>query len=89
MHCYFSGEAAVPVGGVQAIAAQLAAKLPKDAIRTKSPVSAVQDGLVSLPQAETLGTQAIVIATDQYEAARLLHEPDAPPPGACRHLPLL
>jgi phytoene dehydrogenase-like protein len=81
MHCYFSGDAALPVGGVQSIAAQLAAKLPGDAMRMKSPVSAVQEGLVSLPQAETLGTQAIVIATDEYEAARLLNDLDEPPPG--------
>jgi phytoene dehydrogenase-like protein len=78
MHCYFNGDAAVPIGGMQAIAAQLAAKLPKEAIRTKSPVSAIQDGLISLPQAETLATQAIVIATDQYEAARLLGESEPP-----------
>jgi phytoene dehydrogenase-like protein len=74
MRCYFMGEATVPVGGIQAIAAQLAGRLPKESIRTKTRVQALQDGMVSLPQGETLGTHAIVLATDPYEAGRLLND---------------
>lgn len=74
MRCYFSGEATLPIGGMQSIAQQLADRLPKGALRFKSPATAIQDGIVSLPQGETLATQAIVVATDPAEAARLLED---------------
>ncbi|HEY9776647.1 MAG TPA: NAD(P)/FAD-dependent oxidoreductase [Planktothrix sp.] len=80
MRCYFQGDAAVPINGMGAIANQLADKLPKGAIRFNSPVTAIQDGIVSLPQGETLATQAIVVATDPETSARLLDD-FAPPPS--------
>jgi phytoene dehydrogenase-like protein len=61
-----------------AITQQLAKRLGPGAIRTNTRVESVQDGIVSLPLRETLGAQAIVIATDGPEAARLL--PDFPVP---------
>jgi phytoene dehydrogenase-like protein len=87
MRAYFQGNASLPVSGMSAIANQLAERLPKGAIRTKSPVTAIQDGIVSLPQGETLATQAIVVATDPQESARLLS--DSSPPAAFRKVTCL
>ena len=82
MHCYFSGEATLPVGGMQSIAMHLADRLPKEAIRRNCKVTAIQDGIVSLSSGETLGTNAIVVATDPMEASRLLNDDTPSPPFA-------
>lgn len=79
MKCYFQGDASIPVGGMSTIANQLMDRLPKGAIRTKSKVVAIQDGIVELPERETLATQTIVLACDPLESARLLNS-FAPPP---------
>lgn len=81
MRCYFQGDASLPVGGMGAIPAQLAERLPKGTIRYKSPVTAIQDGIVSLPQGETLGAHFVVVATESREAARLLSNGDSPVPS--------
>lgn len=79
MKCYFQGDASIPVGGMGTIANQLLERLPKGALRTKSKVVAIQDGIVELPERETLATQAIVLACDPVEASRLLGSFDPPP----------
>jgi phytoene dehydrogenase-like protein len=79
MRSYFMGEACLPIGGMQAIAMQLQERLPKESIRFKSRVTSIQDGIVSLTS-ETLGTRTIVLATDAFEASRLLNDGSQPPP---------
>ena len=60
----------------------LADRLPKEAIRRNCKVTAIQDGIVSLSSGETLGTNAIVVATDPMEASRLLNDDTPSPPFA-------
>jgi len=79
MKCYFEGEASVPVGGMNTLANQLMERLPKGSLRTNSKVVAIQDGIVELPERETLATQSIVLACDPLEAYRLLGESEPPP----------
>jgi len=79
MKCYFQGDASLPVGGMHTIANQLMERLPKGMLRTNSKVVAIQDGIVELPERETLATQAIVLACDPVETTRLLGGNDPPP----------
>jgi phytoene dehydrogenase-like protein len=67
-----SGVAALPEDGMGAISSQLAKRLPPASVRTNARVTSIQDGIINLGQAETLGAEAIVVATDGTEAARLL-----------------
>ncbi len=68
------GEAALPEGGIGAIAHQLAAPLPPEAIRLHSRVVAVDDGRVTLADGSGQAARAIVIATNGRQAAALLQE---------------
>jgi protoporphyrinogen oxidase len=72
------GPAALPGEGIGAISRQLAKKLPPASVRTNARVLSLQDGIINLGQAETLGAEAIVVATDGIDAAKLL--PDLPAP---------
>jgi phytoene dehydrogenase-like protein len=76
MRCYFAGDAALPIGGIQTLASQLADRLPKGSIRTQTQVTGIQEGIVSLTQGETLATQAVVVATDPQQSSLLLDRAD-------------
>jgi phytoene dehydrogenase-like protein len=66
------GDTALPARGMGEIPAQLAARLPPDAIRLEAPVRQLLDRQVVLEGGERLRARALVIATDAREAARLL-----------------
>lgn len=69
---FADGVAALPAAGMQAIPRQLAAGLPADAIRCRTPVEAIHDGTVVLAGGHRLGGRHIVVATDGSTAARLV-----------------
>jgi phytoene dehydrogenase-like protein len=73
-----AGAIALPEGGMGAITEQLAKKLSPATIRTNAKVLSLQDGIINLAQGETLGAEAIVIATQGPEAARLLNDLSVP-----------
>lgn len=66
-----TGSAGVPADGMGQLAAQLADRLPAGTIRYETPVAALEETKVVLADGETIQADAIVIATDQNEAARL------------------
>lgn len=75
---FAQGEAALPQRGMQAIPEQLAASLDPDRIEVGAPVQDVdENGRIQLADGRTRDAQAVVVATDQPTAARLLGE--APP----------
>jgi protoporphyrinogen oxidase len=77
--CFASGNAALPAGGMGAMAEQLAAKLPDGSLRLNSPVAEVRADAVRLEDSEWRPARAVVVATEESEAARLLGgEPPAP-----------
>jgi len=65
------GDAALPENGMGAIPKQLAAGLTPAELRLNTKVDSVQGPRVQLQNGETLESQAIVIAVDGPEAARL------------------
>ncbi|MBM4225280.1 MAG: FAD-dependent oxidoreductase [Gammaproteobacteria bacterium] len=65
------GDAALPEDGMGAIAKQLAESLPASQIRLNTKVDSVQSLRVQLQNGETIESQAIVMAVDGPEAARL------------------
>ncbi len=72
---FYQGDAALPAEGIEAIARQLAARLPAGAVRTGVRVQQVRGRTVHLPGGETLTGRAVVVATDAAAAARLLGDP--------------
>jgi len=68
------GDTAVPARGMGAIPAQLAAKLPSDAIRFNCKAESLHANEITLPGGETLQARAIVIAADGPAAAHLVGE---------------
>jgi phytoene dehydrogenase-like protein len=65
------GDAALPEDGMGAIPKQLAESLPASQIRLNTKVDSVQGLRVQLQSGETIESQAIVMAVDGPEAARL------------------
>ncbi len=65
-----TGDAAVPAGGMGAIAHQLAGRLPADTIRYGNKVASVTDHEV-IVEGERIEADAVVVATDASEATRL------------------
>ncbi|MCU0230319.1 MAG: FAD-dependent oxidoreductase, partial [Acidobacteria bacterium] len=65
------GDAALPASGMQAIPEQLALRLPAEAVRTGTVVLGVDREGVTLSGGKRLPAQAVVIATEGPEAARL------------------
>lgn len=76
---FSSGDAVLPAEGMGAIARQLAARLPPDAVRLNSPVASIETGALMLNSGERLSADAVVVATEQDVAARLLGQTTAPP----------
>jgi len=74
------GAIAIPAEGMGQIPNQLAARLPDGAIRLNSRVASVDAGKVVLESKEELRGEAVVVATEGPEAARLL--PGIPEPGS-------
>ena len=75
---FAEGEATLPAGGMQALPAQLAARLPDGALRLDCTVEAVGGGGVTLAGGERLEAAAVVVAADGPEAARLTGAFQAP-----------
>jgi phytoene dehydrogenase-like protein len=76
---FAEGDAALPADGMHAIPDQLAAGLPPGSILTHQRVGSVGPGLVTLETGESLKAEAVVIATEGAEAARLLGAERQPP----------
>jgi len=74
-HIFSSGDATLPAHGMGAIADQLAAAIPKNRIHTRTRVTKIQPGRVTLDNSQVLHCRHIVVATQGPEAARLLDRP--------------
>lgn len=72
---FYSGEAAVPAGGMERIPAQIAGRLLPEQIRLNTPVSAIRGNQVHLASGEVLTASHIVLAVDRAGAAQLLGAP--------------
>jgi phytoene dehydrogenase-like protein len=66
------GDTALPFGGMGAIPEQIASRLPKGTVRTEARVESIQEDGVTLKSGEKIKAQAVVLATEGPEAARLL-----------------
>ena len=78
--CFALGSAALPAGGMGALAEQLAAGLPEGSLHLNRPVAEVRPDGVRREGGEWQPARAVVVATDEREAARLLGT-EAPVPG--------
>jgi len=78
MRMFTRGRAALPAGGMGAIPAQLAARLPKARILLNAPVRRIAPGCVSLEDGRDLLCGQIVVATDAVTAVRLIDGLPAP-----------
>jgi phytoene dehydrogenase-like protein len=65
------GDTALPAAGMQAIPDQIAAALPRDTLRFGARVAAASAREVRLDSGDVIGADAVVIATEGPEAARL------------------
>lgn len=70
------GAAAIPARGMQAIPRQLAAQLPEGRIRFHATVQYAWEKGVKLESGEELHAEAVVVACDAMQAARLLPQAD-------------
>jgi phytoene dehydrogenase-like protein len=68
------GDVALPSRGMGAIPAQLAEKLPVEAVRLNARVEELHENELKLTEGEVLKAPAIVIATEGPAAARLIGE---------------
>ncbi|WP_128547652.1 NAD(P)/FAD-dependent oxidoreductase [Larkinella soli] len=71
---FYSGPAAVPAAGMEAIPRQLAERLDSRQIRLSTSVRQVRDGEVMLKNGETLRPDFIVLAVDASAVDALLHQ---------------
>ncbi|MHC4839298.1 MAG: NAD(P)/FAD-dependent oxidoreductase [Planctomycetota bacterium] len=69
---FAEGDAALPAGGMQRLPEQLAAKLPAGTVRPGVRVRALEDGAVVLEDGSRLEGAPVVVATEGFEARRLL-----------------
>ncbi|HEY8506025.1 MAG TPA: FAD-dependent oxidoreductase, partial [Gemmataceae bacterium] len=89
LRMFAEGDAALPEGGMGAIPAQLAARLPDGSVRLGARVRRVGKGGVTLEGGEEVRARAVVVATEGPEAARLFRGVgpddfgrDVPDPGS-------
>jgi phytoene dehydrogenase-like protein len=68
------GDTAVPAGGMGAIPAQIAAKLPANSLLLNAKVESLHENEITLQSRETLRARAIVVAADGPAAAHLVGE---------------
>jgi phytoene dehydrogenase-like protein len=73
---FSEGDAALPANGMGAISEQLAADLPEGVLHLNTPAHTVTPNFVTLASGETRQAGRVVIATENPEAARLLHDID-------------
>jgi phytoene dehydrogenase-like protein len=66
------GTLCLPRRGIQAVPEQLAAALPPGTVRLETPVDALTDDGVGLPDGSEIPARAVIVATGAAEAARLL-----------------
>ena len=69
---FATGSAVVPAAGMQAIPAQLAARLAEGTIKFNTQVAKIESTAVLTTGNEPLAADAVVVATDQHAAAKLL-----------------
>jgi phytoene dehydrogenase-like protein len=72
MRAFATGDTALPAAGMGAITDQLASRLPPNTLRLAAPVARLEQQTVNLATGERLTAHAVVVATDPWEAARLL-----------------
>ena len=72
------GDTALPSKGMGAIPEQIAARLPAGTVRTEARVESIQEDGVTLKSGEKIKAQAVVVATEGPEAARLLGDKEKP-----------
>jgi phytoene dehydrogenase-like protein len=72
LRMFACGDASLPAEGMEAIPRQLASTLPHGSVRLRESVATVETGAVSLASGERLNAEAIIVATDDSAAARLL-----------------
>jgi phytoene dehydrogenase-like protein len=72
---FSQGDAALPSKGMGEIPQQMAAKLPKDAIRLNSRVVNVDDGIVTLKDGSQIQGRKVVLATSLPASEQLLGMP--------------
>jgi phytoene dehydrogenase-like protein len=75
---FSKGDTALPSKGMGAIPEQIAARLPAGTVRTEARVESIQEDGVSLKSGEKIKAQAVVVATEGPEAARLLNDKEKP-----------
>ena len=76
---FFSmGDTALPSRGMGAIPEQIASQLPQGTIRTEARVESIQEDGVTLKSGEKMKAQAVVLATEGPETARLLGDQQRP-----------
>ena len=73
------GDVAVPAAGMGAIPEQMARRLPEGTVRLRARVAAASPREVRLDSGETIAADAVVVATEGPEAARLA---GLPAPGS-------
>lgn len=69
---FATGDAAVPARGMGAMARQIAARLPAEAIQTDSPVDKIETNSIRLASGEHIPASTIVVACEAPVAAALL-----------------
>jgi protoporphyrinogen oxidase len=67
-----SGRVSVPAKGMGAIPAQIASKLPPNALRVNSAVEKVEPNKITLAGGEEIEARAVVVATDGPSASKLV-----------------
>jgi phytoene dehydrogenase-like protein len=72
------GDTALPSEGMGAIPDQLVSRLPPGTVRTEARVESIQEDGVNLQSGEKIKAQAVVVATEGPEAARLLGDKEKP-----------
>ena len=72
---FATGDTAIPTGGMGAISNQLARKVGLSKIQFNCRVARVEDNSVILEDGAVLQTDAVIVATEGPEAARLLSRP--------------
>ena len=80
------GDTALPSKGMGAIPEQIAARLPEGTVRTEARVESIHEDGVTLASGEKIKAQAVVVATEGPEAARLLGDKEKP---GCRSVTCL
>ncbi|MGI8721506.1 MAG: NAD(P)/FAD-dependent oxidoreductase [Geodermatophilaceae bacterium] len=78
MRMFVRGDSTVPAAGMQALGAQLSARLPGGSLHLQTPASSVAPLSVETP-AGVVTARAVVVATDSDAAADLLPGVTAPP----------